>query len=378
MKELIDKYDAVALMSGGLDSILAMRVIMDQGLKVLGLHFCSPFFGHPELIEKWQKIYGVELKAIDITSDIIALIKNRPKHGFGSVINPCTDCHALMATKAKEIMETINAKFIISGEVLWQRPMSQRPDSMNIVHRDSHTKGILLRPLCALWLEPTDIENNGLVDRSKLLKIAGRGRSEQLELAKKYGFSEIPMPGGGCLLTERKSSARFWVILENFEHPTANDFLLAQAGRFLHHDGHILAISKNTKDADLLEKCIKPSDVVLELIDFGGPLALGRSEKDWDSSLIEEATALMSSYATKAIRELPEGTPLRVMVKHNNQEQIISIVPKRETIFKETNWDETELIIKNINKDIREARKEYKREKFLNWIPRKERNKNQE
>lgn len=288
MIELTNKYDAVALMSGGLDSILAMRVIMDQGLKVLGLHFCSPFFGHPELIDKWQKIYGIEIKTVDITDDFLALMKNRPKHGFGSVLNPCTDCHTLMATKAKEIMEEINAKFIISGEVLWQRPMSQRPDTMNIVHRDSHTKNILLRPLCALWLEPTEIENSGLVDRSRLLKISGRGRTEQLELAKKYGFTEIPMPGGGCILTERKSSARFWVILNEFQSPTANDFLLAQAGRFLHYDGHILAISKNTKDADLLEDCQQPSDILLELIDYAGPLTLGRSEKIWDDTLIHE------------------------------------------------------------------------------------------
>ena len=375
MKKLTNKYDAVALMSGGLDSLLAMRVVMDQGLKVLGLHFCSPFFGHPELIDKWQKIYGVDIQAIDITSDIIALIKNRPKHGFGSVINPCTDCHTLMATKAKEIMEMINAKFIISGEVLWQRPMSQRPDSMNIVHRDSHTKGFFLRPLSALWLEPTEVEKSGLVDRNKLLKISGRGRTEQLELAKKYGFSEIPAPGGGCLLTERKSSARFWVILNDFTSPTANDFLLAQAGRFLHQNGHILAISKNTSDANLLEACEQPSDVVMELVDYGGPLALGRSEKIWDEQLIREAAALMASYATKTVRELPEGTPLRVNVKHNGEEQIISVVPKRETIFQETNWDETEKVIKKINQEIREKRQEEKREKFLNWIPRKERHK---
>ena len=220
----------------------------------------------------------------------------------------------------------------------------------------------LINSICACW-------------ENRLLKISGRGRTEQLELAKKYGFSEIPAPGGGCLLTERKSSARFWVILNDFTSPTANDFLLAQAGRFLHQDGHILAISKNTSDANLLEACEQTSDVVMELVDYGGPLALGRSEKAWDEQLIREAAALMASYATKAVRELPAGTPLRVHVKHNNEEQIISVIPKRETIFQETNWDETEKVIKKINQEIREKRREDKREKFLNWIPRKERHK---
>ena len=144
MDELVNQYDAVALFSGGLDSILAMRVVMDQGLKVLGLHFCSPFYGKPHALAKWRELYGIDVIAVDISEDMLALIKNGPKNGFGANLNPCTDCHALMATKAREVMEKLNAKFIISGEVLWQRPMRQRPDAMNIVQRDAKAKGILL------------------------------------------------------------------------------------------------------------------------------------------------------------------------------------------------------------------------------------------
>ena len=171
---LRDKYDAVALFSGGLDSILAMRVVMDQGLRVLGLHFCTPFFGEPNSVSKWKQLYDLDVQPVDISQEMLALIKNGPKNGFGSCLNPCTDCHTLMATKAKEIMEAIGAKFIISGEVLWQRPMSQRPDALNIVHRESKTKGVLLRPLSALKLEPTEVEKSGLVDRNRLLGIYGQ------------------------------------------------------------------------------------------------------------------------------------------------------------------------------------------------------------
>ena len=253
INEVMDKYDAVALFSGGLDSILAMRVIMDQGLKVLGLHFVSPFFGEPESSAKWQELYGVEVRAVDVSEEIIELIKQGPKNGFGSDLNPCTDCHTLMATKAREIMEAIHAKFIISGEVLWQRPMSQRPDAMNIVHRDAKAKGILLRPLSALKLEPTEVEKSGLVDRNKLLGIYGRGRIDQLQLAQEYGFTEIPSSGGGCILTESKSSVRIWTIFHEFQHPVSEDFLLAKAGRFFHYQGCILAINKTLDQAQLLE-----------------------------------------------------------------------------------------------------------------------------
>ena len=372
MKDLLNKYDAVALFSGGLDSILAMRVIMDQGLKVLGLHFVSPFFGKPDSIPKWKELYGVDVRAVDISEDMLRLIKNGPKNGFGSCLNPCNDCHTLMATKAREIMEAINAKFIISGEVLWQRPMSQRPDAMNIVHRDSHAKGLLLRPLSALKLEPTEVEKSGLVDRSKLLGIYGRGRMDQLQLAKAYGFTEIPGSGGGCILTERKSSTRIWVLFNEFEHPNREDFLLTQAGRFFHHDGYILAINKTSANAELLESCQKASDIVLELADDMGPLAVGRSEKPWDAFMIAEAASLMASYANKAIRNLPAGTAVRVSVKHNGAEHFISVVPKRETLFKEASWEKMQQCLKEINKRMTEARLADKKAKFYTWISRKD------
>lgn len=372
MKELINKYDAVALLSGGLDSILAMRVIMDQGLKVLGLHFCSPFFGHPESIEKWCQMYNIDAIPVDITADMLALIRKGPRNGFGSALNPCTDCHTLMATKAREIMEAINAKFIISGEVMWQRPMSQRPDAMNIVHRDSNSKGFLLRPLSALKLEPTEVEKSGLVDRSRLRGIYGRGRIEQLQMAKAYGFPEIPPPGGGCILTERNSSARLWAIFNEFQHPAGEDFQLAKAGRFFHYAGHILAISKTPANAELLHACRKDSDIFLELVDYAGPFTLGRSENGWDEAMIAEAASLTASYANKAVRNLPEGTTLRVSVKHNGQEQIINILPKRETLFQEANWEKARKELQQINQEMTAQRVTAKKEKFFSWIPRKE------
>lgn len=372
MKELINKYDAVALFSGGLDSILAMRLIMDQGLKVLGLHFCSPFFGEPEALPRWSRLYGIEAIAVDISREIIDLIKKGPRNGFGATLNPCTDCHTIMATKAREIMEAINAKFIISGEVLWQRPMSQRPDAMNIVHRDSNSKGILLRPLSALKLEPTEVEKSGLVDRSKLLGIYGRGRIEQLQLAKAYGFTEVPGSGGGCILTERKSGARLWAIFQAFDHPTKDDFRLAKGGRFFYHGKYILAMSKNIHQAAILRGYQKDTDLALELLEYAGPITIGRSEIAWDRAAIKQAAALTASYANKTIRSLPEGTPLKVKVTLNRQEEIITVVPNRQTCFRETSWEETEKALKKINQEMIQLRAAEKKEKFDTWIPRDE------
>ena len=268
-------------------------------------------------------------------------------------------------------MEGINAKFIISGEVLWQRPMSQRPDALNIVHRESKTKGVLLRPLSALKLEPTEVELNGLVDRNKLLGIYGRGRADQLQLAQAYGFSEIPSSGGGCILTERKSSARIWAIFSQFEQPANEDFLLAKAGRFFYYDGYVLAINKTSEQAELLERCARPSDVVMELADDMGPLAVGRSDKPWEGAVLEQAAALMASYANKAVRNLPSGTLLRVSVKQYGSEKFISVLPSRSTAFKEATWEEMVQALKVVNKKMTEQRLARKREKFYTWISRK-------
>lgn len=165
---------AFALFSGGLDSILAARLIMEQGLVVRCLHFVTPFFGKPQLIPHWEKVYGLEVEAVDVGEAFVRLLRERPAHGFGKVMNPCVDCKILMMRKARELMKKWGASFLISGEVLGQRPMSQRRDTLNVIRRDAEVKESLLRPLSAQLLDPTAPEISGLVDRNKLLGIFGR------------------------------------------------------------------------------------------------------------------------------------------------------------------------------------------------------------
>ncbi len=189
---------AFALFSGGLDSILAARLIMEQGLVVRCLHFVTPFFGKPRSIPYWEKVYGLEIEAVDVGEDFVRMLRERPAHGFGKVMNPCVDCKILMMRKAREIMKERGASFIISGEVLGQRPMSQRRDTLNVIRRDAEVRDVLLRPLSAQHLDPTEAERSGLVDRSKLLGFFGRGRKDQMALAERMGLTEIPTPAAAA------------------------------------------------------------------------------------------------------------------------------------------------------------------------------------
>ncbi len=239
---------AVALFSGGLDSILAARLLMEQGLTVRCLHFVTPFFGKPELIPHWEAIYGLSIEAVDVGADFVRLLRRFPEHGYGKVMNPCVDCKILMMRKAREIMTALGARLIASGEVLGQRPMSQRRDTLNIISREAGVSGLLLRPLCARHLPPTDAERSGLVDRLRLGAISGRGRQEQLELAARMNLAEIPTPAGGCRLAEKENARRYWPVLTRLTDPAPADFALANVGRQFWREDAWLSMGRNEAD----------------------------------------------------------------------------------------------------------------------------------
>ncbi|GAJ20070.1 unnamed protein product, partial [marine sediment metagenome] len=182
------------------DSILAVKLIQEQGIEVKGVNFKTPFFGLDKTFAAIKNL-DMDLKNIDITQEILEVLRN-PRHGFGKNLNPCIDCHALMFKKAGEYMTEIGASFILSGEVLGERPMSQNRNSLNIIERESGFEGRILRPLSALLLAETIPEKEGLVNRNKLLNISGRSRKRQMELAAKMGIRDYPSPAGGCKLTE--------------------------------------------------------------------------------------------------------------------------------------------------------------------------------
>jgi len=214
----MQRTKAIALLSGGLDSILALRMMMDQGLDIIALNLKTPFCTcdsqgkcHSALT---AERFGIPLKRVYGAEDYLEIVRS-PKHGYGKNMNPCIDCRIYLFRKAKQVMEEEGAEFVFTGEVLGERPMSQRRDAMNLIEKESGLKGRLLRPLSAKLMEPTWAEVNGIVDRDLLLDIKGRSRKPQLALARHYGIDEFPTPAGGCLLTEQDFARK---VKESFDH----------------------------------------------------------------------------------------------------------------------------------------------------------------
>lgn len=326
------KYDALALFSGGLDSILACKVIQDQGLRVLGLHFVTPFFGSPEKISHWEEVYGVEITAIDISEKYIKMMLDVPEHGMGKLVNPCVDCKIMMISHAMTLLETYGAKFIISGEVTGQRPMSQRPPALNAIRNSSGSADLLLRPLCAHSQPITPMEESGLVDREKLPNIFGRGRKMQLEMAGDYGFSEIPTPAGGCKLTEMENAARYFPLLQKLAEPDVNSFFLATTGRQFWAGNKMLVIGRNRNDNERIEDLYESDDYMFEVRGFPGPLSIGRAfgGEDWSRDDILAAAAMTASFSPKSVKS---GEEVHVAVIGPEGEMIVKVMPERETGF---------------------------------------------
>ena len=332
-------YDGIALFSGGLDSILAARLVMEQGLKVKCLHFFSPFFGHPNRLEHWTKEYGLDIDPVDVSPEFVELLKRGPAHGYGSAMNPCVDCKIVMISRARALMEKYGAKCIISGEVLGQRPMSQRRDTLNAIRRDAGVKEVLLRPLSAKLMDPTPMEESGLVDREKLKAFNGRGRKDQLALADHFGITEIPTPGGGCKLTEKENTRRFWPVLTRLAAPTVNDFRLADTGRQFWLGDFWLAVGRQKYDNEIYADLQQPGDLHFKLAGFPGPIAIGRASHQWDSETVQKAAALVASYSPKAVKAGEEGQKIGVRVTQNGQQSIVYITPCRESEFTEPTWE---------------------------------------
>ncbi len=325
-------WDGLALFSGGLDSVLACKVVQDQGLRVLGLHFVTPFFGKPKAAGFWRRVYGVDTAMIDMSEDYVDMLAQGPAHGFGKFLNPCVDCKILMLRRARELMVQYGASFLISGEVVGQRPMSQRKDALNLIRNQAGVGEVLVRPLCARRMDPTPVERAGLVDRERLLDIWGRGRKEQLRLAQEvYGFEEIPTPGGGCLLTEPETAARFWMLLKSKPRPAVADFQLSLVGRqfFAPSDDGLawLALGRNKQDNDKLADMVKPGDCVFTVRDFPGPQGLGRPlTGPWSALDVLNAASLVAGYSPKAVRA---GGEVAVTVVRDGAAQAVLVSPDK-------------------------------------------------
>lgn len=285
---------AIAMISGGLDSTLAAKLIKDQGIEVIGICFKSYFFG-PNNAIKMAKQIDIPLEVVDFSKEHFELVK-KPKHGYGKNINPCIDCHTMMLNYTGNLLKRYNGDFIITGEVLNQRPMSQNRSSLDIVKKESGFSDKILRPLCAKNLKPTDMELNGLVDREKLLDISGRSRKIQMELAEKWGIKDYPSPAGGCKLTEPNYAIRLKELLSYKDVPSINDLALLRFGRHFRVSEKAKIISTRTEvEAAEIKNYLTQKDRVFLAEDFKGSMVIivGEAERE-DIEFAAKVTARYS------------------------------------------------------------------------------------
>jgi len=264
---------AIALFSGGLDSILAVQVIRRQQIEVLGLTFETPFFT-AEKAKKAASVIKLPLLVENITTDHLVMLKS-PRYGYGRNMNPCLDCHILMLKTAGGKMQEIGAEFILTGEVIGQRPMSQGKQSLFVVAKNSGYSDYILRPLSAQLLKPIKPEREGKIDRSKLLAIQGRGRKQQIQLAAEFGITSYAAPAGGCLLTDPMFTRRLRDLFSHQEDRQIRDIELLKFGRhFRIRKGRKIIVGRNRSDNESLIKLSAKDDSVLFMADYPGPCVI--------------------------------------------------------------------------------------------------------
>ncbi len=272
---------ALVLLSGGLDSILAVKLLLEQGITVEAINFRTNFCG-PSKARPAAKTLDVPLREVNIREEFLSVLK-KPKHGYGAGMNPCIDCHALMLKKAGEIMHAEGFDFLATGEVLGERPMSQHKAALDIVAKDAGVVGYLLRPLSAKLLEPTIAEQKGLVDRGKLLALSGRSRKAQMAIAKQYGIKAYPTPAGGCALTQKDFASRLKKLMANKPDFTPEDVDLVAIGRHFFIDNIQIILGRNQEENDILAGMAQSGDILIVPDGWPGPTALVRGgEADLD------------------------------------------------------------------------------------------------
>jgi len=312
------KAKALVLLSGGLDSILAVKLLLEQEIKVEAINFRTNFCG-PSKARPAAEMLGVPLREVNIRQDFLPILK-KPKHGYGAGLNPCIDCHALMLKKAGEIMRTEGFNFLATGEVLGERPMSQHKAALDIVAKDAGVTGYLLRPLSAKLLEPTIAEKEGLVDREKFLDISGRSRKIQIALAAQYGIKDYPTPAGGCALTEKGFSDRLRELMKNKPEFNAHDVDLVRFGRHFFYPESIegggaiqIILGRNQAENEFLKNQIKRGEIFIIPINFSGPEALIRGRHILGKNIVR-AKELIVEFASKK-KDLKKIEPIFDMIK---------------------------------------------------------------
>jgi len=304
------KVKGIGLFSGGLDSILAAKIIMALGVEVTGVTCTTPFFS-PEKAKSAAKTIGLHLIEVDITKEHLDVLK-APKYGYGKNMNPCIDCHTLMLKIAGRMMEDRGADFIFTGEVLGQRPMSQTRQSLYTVAKNSGYQEYILRPLSALLLPETKPEIEGKVDRQRLCALRGRGRKDQIEMARRYGIDHYSAPAGGCLLTDPMFTKRLKDLFRHGMDFRIRDIEFLKYGRHFRINEFSKAIvGRNSVENETLQRLSLEADTVIHVEQFPGPTTI--VPYGGDETTILSAASLCALYS-----DAPKNEEIMALCRRGN------------------------------------------------------------
>jgi tRNA-specific 2-thiouridylase len=320
------KIKALALISGGLDSLLAAKLIVDQGCEVIGLHFKIPFC-KINIKTSFPPI-GIKIIEVDLGAEFLKLIQE-PRYGFGSNMNPCIDCKILMFSRAKELMPELGAKFIVTGEVLGQRPMSQNKQALKLIKQRSGLDDLLLRPLSAQFFPPSLAEKEGWVKRDKLLNFNGRLRTPQMRLARDLGFNVYANPAGGCLLTDPSFSKRLVELLAHDELSLENLELLKLGRHFRLGENTRLVVGRDEGENNRLAQMAQAGDYLFSpQKDLAGPTALARG-------LINQELIFLSSQITSAYTDTAGLEKIEVLYRQvpANEDSVYQVTNLPKEMF---------------------------------------------
>jgi tRNA U34 2-thiouridine synthase MnmA/TrmU len=324
---------ALALFSGGLDSTLAAKVVLEQGIELEALNFLTVFCTRTTrgssclASRKAVETLGIPLKVLTVSEEYLEIVKH-PRHGYGKNMNPCIDCRIFMMGKAKAYMEKTGASFLVTGEVLGERPMSQRREAMRLIEEEAGLEGFILRPLSAKLLSPSIPEKEGWIDRERLLNIQGRSRKAQMELAVLFGIQDYPCPAGGCLLTDPGFSRRMKDLLTHDPDFSLNDVHLLKMGRHFRISPVVkLVVGRNEGENQKIQTFSQEEDVLLQVAHYPGPLSLLRGAVN--ERVIEKAAAITARY-TRA-KELSGVEVICKKTKRDgNRSLSVSPLPEKE------------------------------------------------
>ncbi len=287
---------ALGLMSGGLDSMLAARLVLLSGLEVEAITFETPFCQCSERASQAANAVGVPLKLVHTGADYLRMVRN-PKFGYGKNVNPCIDCHIFMIKKAKKYAKEIDAKFLFTGEVMGQRPMSQHRQQLDIVEQEAGLKGKLVRPLSAKLLPLTEAQKKGYLKEASLRGIYGRSRKPQIELTRKFGFADYAAPAGGCLLTEHEFAKKLRDLFSHKRRFTARDIDLLKVGRHFRIGENKIVVGRNQPENAVIMQLKSKSDFAFEVPNCGSPTTLLQGPKT--KAAIVKAAELTAFHSDK-------------------------------------------------------------------------------